>query len=76
MEIRKNDLFLICSDGLSDYLPHHEIEEILKMPSSLERMAQTLVNQAKIAKSADNITAVLVEIVELNEIDEAPKRRV
>ena len=56
------DVFLVCSDGLSDGLWDHEIEEILARlhtPDDVRPTVQALVAKAKAASGRDNITAVV-----------------
>lgn len=59
--IYKDDLFLICSDGLTDMLTDDEIEQVLTINPS----AQLLVDKAKEAGGKDNISVVLLTINEL-----------
>jgi len=55
------DLFLLCSDGLSDALPLEDMEKIIQRSETLELMASRLIEKAKIKGSRDNITALLVK---------------
>ncbi|HZQ82847.1 MAG TPA: Stp1/IreP family PP2C-type Ser/Thr phosphatase [Gaiellaceae bacterium] len=58
------DLYLICSDGLSDMIPNSSIEEILrKHRDDLNAATKALVKAANRSGGDDNITAVLFEIV-------------
>jgi PPM family protein phosphatase len=60
---RPGDLFLICSDGLSDMIDREAIEEILRSNrTDLEAASRALVQAANRAGGEDNITAVLFEI--------------
>lgn len=59
--IEREDLFLLCSDGLTDMVEEHEIEALLCSPSSLEKRATRLIEAARSAGGNDNITVVLVE---------------
>lgn len=62
-DIHVNDLYLLCTDGLTDLLSKDEIQKILSDPSnSLMTCAQTLVNKAKAYGGHDNITVILVHI--------------
>lgn len=62
------DLFLLCSDGLSDKLKEAEIQEVLANQSlHLEEKVRMLVFLAKSKGGQDNITVVLVEIQERSE---------
>jgi serine/threonine protein phosphatase PrpC len=59
------DLFLICSDGLTDIVRDEEIEELIRAADrDPDAAAQALVDAANRAGGIDNITAVLFEIVE------------
>jgi len=55
------DLFLLCSDGLSDALSPQDIEQVIERSDSLEIMATRLIEKAKIKGSHDNITVLLVQ---------------
>jgi protein phosphatase len=55
------DLFLLCSDGLTDMVEDNEIEDILKKNSKLEEKSLLLVEHAKEAGGKDNITVVLAQ---------------
>lgn len=59
-QVLQDDIFLICSDGLSDMLPDEMIETSL----SANKSAETLVDMAKEAGGKDNITAVVIKIIE------------
>ena len=55
------DVFLLCSDGLSDGLWDHEIEAglvRLRTAADVRPTVQALVAQAKSSSGRDNITAV------------------
>ena len=59
------DVYLLCSDGLSDMVTAAEIEEILRSDrNALESAARSLVRAANRGGGDDNITAVLFEIVD------------
>ena len=59
------DIFLICSDGLSDMVDGEEIESILKAHRrDLDAASKALVQAANRAGGEDNITAILFELVE------------
>jgi PPM family protein phosphatase len=61
---RLGDLFLLCSDGLSDMLEDDMIKELLSLPVDLDDKSQRLVEAANLAGGYDNITVVLCEIAE------------
>jgi protein phosphatase len=61
-KIHPGDVYLLCSDGLSDGLWDREIEDILagiRAPADVRPAVQRLVSRAKQASGRDNITAVL-----------------
>lgn len=60
--VQSGDIFLLCSDGLSDFVSEGRIIKILSKEGSLEKKAHHLVRHAKFKKSQDNITLILVEI--------------
>jgi len=62
LKVRSQDLFLLCSDGLSDMLSHEEIEAVLKQPMTIGQRVRMLVSQAKKKGGGDNVTVVLVEV--------------
>jgi protein phosphatase len=56
------DLFLLCSDGLSDMLDDTRISALLRQETSIEQSAKQLVEAAKAAGGRDNIGVVVVKI--------------
>lgn len=64
LTVGDGDLFLLCSDGLTDVLSDPEIEQILSKKLPLKELGIELVDQAKLKKSGDNITIVLIKIYE------------
>ncbi len=72
VEAKPGDIFLICSDGLSDMLDRATIEAIVREHrGELEAASKSLVQAANRAGGEDNITAVLFEVGE-GEPDAAP----
>jgi len=57
------DLFLLCSDGLTDMVTEEDITKILLSGESLQQRTATLIERAKTNGGRDNITAVLVEVL-------------
>jgi protein phosphatase len=58
---RPGDVYLLCSDGLTDMVEDEDIEGILAVGGSLEDRCQALQDAAMDAGGHDNITVVLVE---------------
>lgn len=61
--IRKSDMFLLCSDGLTDMLENKEIENILKQKNSVKYKAKKLIDTANQKGGKDNITVILAQAV-------------
>ncbi len=61
-EYMRDDIYLLCSDGLSGMLDDETILQATLRFSSLDTAAATLVNLANDAGGNDNITAVLARI--------------
>jgi PPM family protein phosphatase len=58
-----DDLFLLCSDGLTDMLPDSKIEYTLQQDSpSLTATARGLVQSANMQGGKDNISVILIKI--------------
>lgn len=64
--IKKDDLVLLCSDGLSNMVSDREIEEILRAEDDLIHKTDRLVSEANQNGGRDNITVILID-PELNE---------
>lgn len=58
-----NDLFLMCTDGLSDMISAEEIESIM-IEEEKENIVKRLVRLAKNRGGHDNITALLIQVQE------------
>ncbi|MCW8824922.1 MAG: Stp1/IreP family PP2C-type Ser/Thr phosphatase [Gammaproteobacteria bacterium] len=61
-EISTGDLYLLCSDGLSDMLEANEILKLISAETALDQRVENLVVQANQHGGSDNISAILVEI--------------
>ena len=60
--IFSGDIFLLCSDGLTDLVDDPTICEVLSHNGNLEKKTAELVELAKQAGGKDNITVVLAKI--------------
>ncbi|WP_139488216.1 PP2C family protein-serine/threonine phosphatase [Brevibacillus dissolubilis] len=60
LDPRGDDVYLLCSDGLSDMLSDEEMEIILDGAPSLEAAAHALVDAANNRGGHDNITVILM----------------
>lgn len=61
-ELEPGDVYLFCSDGLSDMVSDAEINVIMNDASDLDEMCRELVERANNNGGADNITVVLAKI--------------
>lgn len=61
-KIYPEDLFLLCSDGLTDMIQDDQIQNILCADIDLNHKTERLIESAKTAGGTDNITVVLVAI--------------
>ncbi len=59
-EVLPGDLYLMCSDGLSDMLDDASIAQLLQPNDSLEQTARALIDAANDAGGKDNISVILV----------------
>lgn len=60
-----NDMFLLCSDGLSDRVSDEDLEKVLENSSLfLEEKVRTLIHLAKTYGGQDNITVILIQMQE------------
>lgn len=63
LPLRRGDLLLLCSDGLSGFATHDRITEILLGGGSLGMRGDRLVEAALEGGGGDNVTALLVEFL-------------
>jgi protein phosphatase len=61
-EALPGDIFLLCSDGLTDLVTDPTIQEVLSGPSELDRKVDALIGMAKTAGGHDNVTVILCQI--------------
>lgn len=73
--IEKGDVYLLCSNGLTDTLTDDRIAHILSLHITDDRMVSRLINEA-IAKGADdNISVVLIRVGGKNKLSRRAKKR-
>lgn len=61
------DRFLLCSDGISEYVPENEVGDVLTNQPSPARAAQRLIDLALERGGSDNATAIVVRVLEAGE---------
>jgi len=64
---RPDDVFLLCSDGLTTMIKEEAIAEILRSASSLKEAVSQLLEAANEAGGRDNITALAFRLEETDE---------
>lgn len=64
VNLKNNDLILMCSDGLSNMIEDREIQKIANNAKSLEDIANELINTANKNGGKDNISVVLARYEE------------
>lgn len=69
------DRFLLCSDGISEYIAEGEVGEVLSKAASPSRAAQKLVDLALERGGGDNATALVVRVLEAGESPLPVERR-
>jgi protein phosphatase len=62
---QKGDIYLLCSDGLSGMMTDDDIRDVLMANGEdLEKASKALVDLANENGGEDNVTVVLLEVVE------------
>ena len=64
MPIVRGDRFILCSDGLVDEVPDHEIADQVRATQEPQLLAERLVAMANRHGGRDNITVVVVDVLE------------
>ena len=70
VEARPDDLYLLCSDGLTDMISADEIFSVLGGSDDLEVAARALIEAANAGGGEDNITVVLFQIGDRGEVEQ------
>jgi protein phosphatase len=63
LDVKPGERWLLCSDGLN-YVAGHVVERTVRETKDLRECVETLVNLTLEAGSPDNVTVIMVEIVE------------
>jgi protein phosphatase len=76
---RHDDVYLICSDGLTSMVPEARVAEVLAAAPSLAAAGRALIDAANDAGGRDNITVVLFRLEEVGggvrEVQETAEHR-
>lgn len=66
--IKADDIFMLCSDGITEMLSMQQIESLLNSGGSLEDIGDRMLAAALEAGGKDNASLILVSVVESNPI--------
>jgi PPM family protein phosphatase len=69
-ELMDGDQFLLCSDGLSEYLQEKDFEKELNENSNISTNLINFIDSANQAGGKDNITAILVNVGDVGAVDQ------
>jgi protein phosphatase len=58
------DRYLLCSDGLSDYVPDDVIDRVLRTVEDREAAADALITAALQAQTRDNVTVIVADVLD------------
>lgn len=64
LDVQEGDRIIICSDGLSSMVPDREIENLAMSCVTPQGAADTLVSAALTAGGHDNVTVVVIDIID------------
>ncbi|MGQ9896333.1 MAG: protein phosphatase 2C domain-containing protein [Acidobacteriota bacterium] len=67
--IQPNDIFLLCSDGLSNKVEDHELLSCVVTASSLDAAAKSLIKLANDRGGEDNITVIIARLFTIDDPD-------
>lgn len=60
--VQAGDIYILCSDGLTDYVSDNKIEAIVKKTPSIKEASIELVETAKAGGGNDNITLIMIKV--------------
>ena len=75
LHIEEGDRLILCSDGLSSMIPDSDIENIATQSSTAQICVDNLVDAALAAGGHDNVTVVVVDLVDDGVMREAKRIR-
>lgn len=65
--VNEHDVYLMCSDGLTNHVSDEEISTILKKSAPIKEKTEQLIERAKEEGGRDNVTVVLIQTQEPHE---------
>lgn len=64
--VERNDIYLLCSDGLSKMVPDAVMRGLLREARDLESAVRLLIQEANARGGRDNVSAILVRVDEVD----------
>ena len=74
LEVTEGDRVIVCSDGLSSMVPDSEIESVAVSSATPQQAADNLVAAALTAGGSDNVTVIVVDVLNDGVADAVRKR--
>lgn len=62
--VTADDIYFLCSDGLTDFVSNHEIHEILNRNKEIDETTEALIEKAIHRGGKDNITVIMMKVNE------------
>jgi protein phosphatase len=75
-EMRHGDIFLVASDGLTGMVDDRRLGQLLGSRAEPERKVQALISEANGRGGLDNITAIIVQVIEVGPDPDADAKTV
>jgi PPM family protein phosphatase len=69
-EVRRGDIFLVASDGLTGMVDDRRLQQLLQARATPQRIVDALISEANGRGGLDNITAIVVHVLSVD--DESP----
>lgn len=67
-KLEPNDIYFLCSDGLTDFVSHEELSYILKEHACIKTASRRMIDAAKTKGGSDNITVLMIKINDLQNL--------
>ena len=71
-EVRAGDIYLVASDGLTGMVDDRRLAQLLASRAEPERKVQALISEANGRGGLDNITAIIVQVLETDPASDDP----
>jgi PPM family protein phosphatase len=68
-ELKTGDVFLVASDGLTGMVDDRRLQQLLLSRASAGRVVDALIAEANYRGGLDNITAIVVQVVKLDNVE-------